>query len=108
MQNTFTSLLKSAGAMKGRLLLGIAGILCAIMVAALVAPVLTPHTQGSGVPQERLLARYSKACSDMYGCTSWRYSCGDSCETEIGPFTISWGDCCPVGVDVGSCLYCDD
>ena len=108
MRNTFTSLLNRAGAMKGRLLLGVAGILCAIMVAALVAPVLTPHTQGSAVPRERLLVQYSKECSDMYGCTSVRYSCGNLCETKIGPFTITQGDCCPVGVDIGSCLYCDD
>ncbi len=44
MQNTFTSLLNRAVAMKGRLLLGVAGILCAIMLAPLVAVVLTPHT----------------------------------------------------------------
>ena len=95
--------------MKGRLLLGVAGILCAIIVAALVAPVLIPHTtQGSAVPRERLLVQYSKECSDMYGCTSVRYSCGNWCETKIGPFTITNGDCCPVGVDVGSCLYCED
>ncbi|MXY07126.1 MAG: hypothetical protein F4Y61_00590 [Rhodothermaceae bacterium] len=70
MQNTFTSLLNRAGAMKGRLLLGVAGILCAIMAAALVAPVLTPSIQGAEVPQEKLVFQQSSECSAMYGCVS--------------------------------------
>ena len=107
MRNTFASLLNCTGAMKGRLLLGVAGILCAIMVAALVAPVLAPHTQGSAGPNEELLLLYDDECSDMYGCTSVRASCGDRCKITFLNITISWADCCPVG-DVGSCMYCDD
>ena len=40
--------------MKGRLLLDVAGILCAVVVAALVTPVLTPRTQGSVAPKRSL------------------------------------------------------
>ena len=108
MQNTFTSLLNRAGATKGRPLLGVAGILCAIMAAALVAPVLTPHTQGSAVPQEALVSEYDEACSAMYGCYSEYLYCEGACKIETRVHTIYWRDCCPVGVDVGSCLYCDD
>ncbi|MXX59794.1 MAG: hypothetical protein F4246_05715 [Rhodothermaceae bacterium] len=108
MRNTFTSLLNRTGAMKGRLLLGVAGILCALMVAALVAPVLTPSIQGAEVPQEALVFQQSSECSAMYGCVSDYVTCNGMCKIEIGPFTISWEECCPVGVDVGSCLYCDD
>ena len=56
MQNTFTSFLNRAGAMKGRQLLGVAGILCAIMVAPLITPALTPQTQGSVAPRMRHLS----------------------------------------------------
>ena len=94
--------------MKGRLLLGVAGTLCAIMVAPLVAPVLTPHTQGTAVPQEALISEFNKAYSAMYGYDSEYLYCEGACKIEIGPYTISWRDCCPVGVDVGSCMYCDD
>ena len=94
--------------MKERLLLGVAGILCAIMVAALVAPVLTPHIQGSAVPQELLIIEESKRCSAMYGCESDYVYCDAVCAATFYGVTIILGDCCPVGVDVGSCMYCDD
>ncbi len=93
MQNTFTSLLNRAGAMKGRLLLGVAGILSAIMVAVLVAPVLTPHTQGSVVPQEELIIQENDACSAMYGCDSEYLYCDGSCTVTIFGVTILLGDC---------------
>ncbi len=108
MRNTFTSLLNRAGAMKGRLLLGVAGILCAIMVAALVAPVLTPHTQGSVAPQHALVIEDNAECSAMYGCVSEYVECTGSCKFKFGPITISYTECCPPGVDGGSCMYCDD
>ena len=95
--------------MKGRLLLGVAGILCALMVAALVVPVLTPHTQGSAAPQKRLVFDDDEQCTEMYGCTSQRVTCVGSCQIiVIGPITISWTECCAAGEDGGSCMYCDD
>jgi len=93
--------------MKGRLLLGVAGILCAITVAALVAPVLTPSIQGAEVPQEKLVFQQSSECSAMYGCLSDYVTCNGMCKLEW-PIRIFWAECCPVGVDVGSCMYCDD
>lgn len=108
MRNTFISLLNRAGAMKGRLLLGAAGILCAIMVGALVAPVLTPHTQGSVAPQKELVFESSPECSAMMGCVSEYLICKGPCFYKSLIFLVQYPeDCCPLGVDGGGCMYCD-
>lgn len=108
MRNTFTSLLNRAGAMKGRLRLGVAGVLCAIMVAALVAPILTPRTQGSVAPERKLVIEDNARCSAMYGCVSQRVSCESSCKLIFaGVIVIPLGECCYVGAEGSSCMYCD-
>ena len=99
--------------MKGRLLLGVAGILCAIMVAPLVAPVLTPHTQGSVAPRKTFIAEEDAACSVMFGCVTDYVSCEGSCAGGFLEYLeiLGLGDlfeCCEVGVsEGGSCLYCE-
>ena len=112
MQNTFTSLLNRAVAMKGRLLLGVAGILCAIILAPLVASVLTPHTQGSVAPRRKFIAEENAACSVMFGCVTDYQSCEGSCAGGFSEHLEALGlgdlfECCEAGVEGGSCLYCE-
>ena len=107
MRNVFASLSNRADTLKGRLVLGVAGILCALMLAPVIGPILTPSTQGAAL--RMFYQEESADCSSMYGCSSDMMGCKDNCLVRnlLGLTVYSYPCCYGGSSEEEACLYCE-